>query len=183
MSFFSRLTDIVTCNLAEILANEKDPVGAVQQIIDEMKLGIAGAERSANTAARNVAQLQEEIDEHSQRAAEWKDRAKAALASNDENAAREALIRKSELDDLIAGLTPELKAAESTRKHLNTTLRALEARMNDAARKQAQLISGKGITQEPAAPEEEAPVTADKSRTREIDDELAALRAEIENAQ
>ena len=42
MSYFSRLTDIVTCNLTEILARETDPLAAVGEIIAEMQEGLAG---------------------------------------------------------------------------------------------------------------------------------------------
>ena len=181
MSFFSRLTDIVTCNLAEILANESDPLAAVQQIIDEMNQGIAGAERCVNTASRNVERLEEEIAEHSQRSADFKTKARAELAANNEDAAREALSRKSELDDLVAGLTPELKAAESTREQLNTTLRALQARLADATRKQSQLLSGNmELSDDSSSPEQEGAAPVRTPRTQEIDDQLAALRAELE---
>ena len=45
MSYFSRLTDIVTCNLTELLAREADPAAALEGIIAEMQEGLAGAKR------------------------------------------------------------------------------------------------------------------------------------------
>ena len=46
MSYFSTLTDIVTCNLSEILANEADPEAAIEQIIYEIQEGVSGALRA-----------------------------------------------------------------------------------------------------------------------------------------
>ena len=40
MSYFSRLTDIVTCNLSEILAKESDPATALKRIVAEMEEGL-----------------------------------------------------------------------------------------------------------------------------------------------
>ena len=44
MSYFSRLTDIVTCSLSDILANEADPAMAIGQIIREMEERRVGKE-------------------------------------------------------------------------------------------------------------------------------------------
>ncbi|HUG17554.1 MAG TPA: hypothetical protein VMM56_01155, partial [Planctomycetaceae bacterium] len=58
MSYFSRLTDIVTCNLSEILANEEDPKAAIEQIVYEIQEGVVGAERSLKTARNHVEKLE-----------------------------------------------------------------------------------------------------------------------------
>ena len=180
MSFFSRLTDIVTCNLSEILATEADPQAALQQIIDEMSEGLAGAERSMKTARRNEERLSTELSELDAQVSTWTERAKEALGKNNETAAREALLRKSEVDDLIAGLRMEHSRAQETTVQLQTTVRGLEARMADAKRKQQQVALG-GDFETDAAPKSAAePVLQlDESRTQQIDDELAALKRQM----
>jgi len=180
MSFFSRLTDIVTCNLTEILANEADPEAAVQQIIDEMTEGLAGAERSMKTACGNEQRLGDELKELEGQIATWTDRARQALQDNDESAARDALLRKSEVEDLIAGLKLEFKRASETRIQLQTTVRGLEARMADARRKQQQLLTGDIRSEKsPAATRTPEPIRVDATRTRQIDDELAELKKQL----
>ncbi len=69
MTYFSRLTDIVTCNLSALLDSIADPQDALVRIIAEIEEGLAGAERSMRTAAKNAARLRSEIDEQSQEAA------------------------------------------------------------------------------------------------------------------
>ena len=76
MSYFSRLTDIVTCNLSEILANESDPEAALRQIIYEMEEGRAGANRSVNTAVASQQRLSNELQEHSAQVELWMSKAK-----------------------------------------------------------------------------------------------------------
>ena len=175
MPFFSRLTDIVTCSLSDLLAETADPDAALAEIIAEMELGRAGAARSVATAAGTVDRLNRDVAEQRGEADRWRDEAKRELQAGREAEARTALLRKREAEDVTAGLEQELSAAESLLKHLRTTARALEARLNDAKRKRAALAAGEDLPAEPTPAANPAAATADDG----IEDELAALRAEL----
>jgi len=177
MNYFNRLTEIVTCNLNEILAREADPAAAIRKIITEMEAGLAGARRSVTTAGANEERLTKELSELQQQAEQLTEEAREALRAADESAARVALVRKKEIADVAAGLQQQLKAAHATREHLTTTLRALEARLNEARRRQVELeaspkaavTSRKGVA-----------TLDDDPRTHEIESELEALKRELE---
>ena len=62
MTYFSRLTDIVTCNLTKLLAEADDPAAALQEIIAEMDAGMAGARRSMQTAQGNEDRIRGEVE-------------------------------------------------------------------------------------------------------------------------
>lgn len=182
MSYFSRLTDIVTCSLTKLLAESDNPQEAIGQIISEMEEGLAGANRSVATAAASEERLKQELAEHGQQIAIWQDKAKTELAAGNDERARLALVRKSEVEDLIAGLEQQYSAAMSTRQHLTTMHLALEARLAEALRKQQQLAAG--IEADDAEPPTDGAATLeqgplDASRRRRIDDELAALKREL----
>ena len=177
MPYFSRLTDIVTCSLSDLLAEAGDPAAALAEIIAEMELGRAGAARSVATAAGTVARLTREIEEQSREADRWQAEAKRELAAGREADARTALVRKREAADVIAGLRQELSSAEELHRHLQTTARALEARLNDAKRKRAALAAGEELPADRRPAVAPAAVAADDDG---IEDELAALRAELE---
>ena len=181
MSYFSRLTDIVTCNLTQLLNEAPDPRAAIAEIITEMQEGLAGALRSVNTAAKSEQQLKGEIDELRKSAATWTNKAREQLAAGSESEARQNLMRKREVEDLIAGLEQQHKAAIANKQNLETVQRALEARLSEAVRKR----DGFGIT-----PESSAPATAGRfavppatavidDRQRQIDAELDALKREL----
>jgi phage shock protein A len=172
MAYFSRLTDIVTCNLTKLLEEADDPQAALQEIIHEMESGLAGARRSMTTAETNEARIQAEVDEHAQQIAHWTEQARTEVAAGNEDRARLALVRKREADDLVASLKEELDAARETREHLTRTFRALEARLAEARRRETGTgddDAGESTTAEGTA----APV--DDS----IEDELAALKREL----
>jgi phage shock protein A len=184
MSYFSRLTDIVTCNLSELLAEAENPTAALEQIIDEMRAGVEAAQRSVSNAAATEQRIRAEIEELSRQLTYWGDVARQELKVGREDKARLALMRKQEVDDLVAGVTQQRDSAESTRKHLETTLRALEARLADAIRRRSSLLGNEAAV-EPTAPaflSSHVPSRAwrDETRERQIEDELAAMKRELD---
>ena len=178
MPYFSRLTDIVTCNLTEILDSAADPLVTVQELINEMQEGLTGAQRSVNTATRNAERFMAEINEHREQVSDWTDKARDALQVSDEETARDALVRKREVEDLISGLEQQHQAALATREHLSTTKRALEARLADALRRQQQIQAGETPTEPEPAGTVDTP-SSEPSRHGDIDAELAALKKEL----
>ncbi len=180
-SYFSRLTDIVTCNLTEILGSSDNPGAAIADVISEMEEGLAGCERCVNRADRAATELQGELSEYLGQIDSWMTKAKAALTEGNDEAAREALLRKKEVEDLLAGLEREHKAAVATHDSLKTTLRALEARISEARRRQKAIDAG---TDEADAPTGDLEITdiessIGASRSQMIEDELAELRKQM----
>jgi len=181
MSYFSRLTDIVTCNLTQLLNSATDPRVAIAEIVTEMEEGLAGALRSVNTATNSEQRLKREIDEHRQSVVSWTSKAREQLAAGSELDARQSLMRKREVEDLIAGLEQQHKAAITTKQHLATMQRALEARLSEALRKREELgfvvppvaEAATGRFQIPAA------TAAPDDRQNQIDAELEALKREL----
>ena len=191
MTYFSRLTEIVTCNLNSLLAESEDQALAIREIIQEMEEGVGGARRSCQTAASNELRLTTEMDAHRTQIAFWTAKAREELGKQNEELAREALLRKREIEDLVAALQQQQAAASATREQLQTTLRALEARLADARRKELELAAVVPLTDTkmldaqttamgsgPRRVELDLPV--DKQRAAQIEDDLEALRREMQ---
>lgn len=178
MSYFSRLTDIVTCNLSALLAEAVDPAAALREIIAEMREGLAGAQRSVATATASETRLAGEIDGHHQQAAQWDAKARSELTVGRDSEARICLLRKREVHDLIAGLEQQHRAAKATKDHLSTMQRALEARLAEALRRQ------EAAGHEPDLPVSSAPnftppgIAADDPQ-RQVDVELESLKRQM----
>jgi phage shock protein A len=187
MSFFSRLSDIVTCRIEELLAKSQNPSEAIARIVAEMEEGLAGAQRSLKAAQASEQRLEGELSECRSRASQWSTAARDELAAGKESEARAALFRKRETEDLLAGLEHQLAAAASTREHMATMLRAIEARLADARRRQLELKHPAGspaataaiTTALPATKSRGSAAAAEDPRAREIEEELQALRREL----
>lgn len=177
MSYFSRLTDIVTCNLSALLAAAEDPQAALREIILEMREGLAGAKRSVAAAQGSEERLAAEIEEHRQQAERWEAKARQELLAGNEGEARTCLLRKREVQDLIAGLEQQHRAARATREHLATMYRALEARLSEALRRQEEA----GVAPEApvAGPDFTPPASAVDETQRQVDDELEGMKRQL----
>jgi phage shock protein A len=173
MPYFSRLTEIVTCNLTALLDGAENRQATLEEIIKEIQDGVTGAKRSARTAENNVTRIECEISEQLIQSGEWMTKARDFLEKDREDLARNALSRKKEVENLIAGLEQQLNAAVSTRDHLKTTLHALEARLADAQRRRTSAPAG-----EAQLPYREETILI-ASHTESIEAELAALRREV----
>jgi phage shock protein A len=184
MSFFSRLTDIVTCNLTELLADADDPRITLEEIIEEMRQGVASAQRTVKAAMQQEENLRVEVEEQKGQAEYWAQHARGELQQGDEEQARQSLRRKREVLDLVAGLEREHESARRTAEERVTTLHALEARLADAIRRRAALGGDSGGAAAAAVAESNAnrveePLSLNEERDDAIEAELAALRREI----
>jgi len=180
MAYFSRLTDIVTCNLTSLLERNNNCSRFLEGIIQEMNDGVAGAQRCVATAVANVTRLETDLQEQRKAVCDWLARAQESLKTSDESQARLALERKYEVEDLIAGLEQQLQAAIGTRDHLSTMLNALEARLADAVRRLEILKSDQSSPAVPATAS--AVVTRIKiceARQTKVNLELEQLRQQL----
>ena len=168
MPYFSRLTDIVTCNLSAILQEADDPAAVLDEILREMDQGLVASQRSVRTATDNLRKINDDIDRQRAEVEHWSAEAKQRLQAGDEAAARSALLRKNEAASLIGGLDQSRVAAEATLQQLTTTYHAIHARLSDARRRQAELTG-----------DQIAAVDPPSDLAGDIDAELEALRAEL----
>ncbi|MEM1062913.1 MAG: hypothetical protein AAF532_16300 [Planctomycetota bacterium] len=177
MPYFTRLTDIVTCDVATLF-REKG-AAAAEAIVAEIELGLQSARRSVETAEANLRRIDEQITQLRTDAEQFREEAKAAVASGDDQAGRLALLRKRQSDDILAGLEQERTGAVETRDYLRTTTRALEARLADARRQAADLVAGETPTATDIPTDAFTPYEEPPTIDAVIEDELAALKREL----
>ena len=191
MPFFSRLTDIVACNLTVLLDDSADKQATLREIVDEMQTGLAGANRSVETARRQEAELQSELATYEREHEDLLAQVKTQLAAGDEAAARQTLRRKKELADLVAGLRQQTESAAQIRAQLETTRKALSARLTEAMRRLEDLggesVPGYGDGFSDAGLRSVVPPEVaghadelERESADEIEAELAALKKELE---
>lgn len=183
MSYFNRLTEIIACNLTELLSHQEDPVSALPRIIAEMEEGLQGAVRSVGAATASAERVDKEIRDHRRQISELVAQARTELTAGREEDARNLLVWKRQVEDVVAGLQQQWQAAVNTRDHLTTTLRAVESRLSEARRRLAELTSGVPASSEPAravsAPPLAAVASVADARAREVDLELEQLKREL----
>jgi phage shock protein A len=141
MGIFARISDIISANLNGLLDKAENPELMIAQVIREMEKGLANAKHYAAGAIAAERRIGRELDQNRTQAALWKTRACQALAAGREDMARRALLRKREHDHLVHCLEAQHAAALATSDKLRASLRALEARLAEARRKQRALLA------------------------------------------
>jgi phage shock protein A len=184
MTYFSRLSDIISCRLEDLLASSPEPGIAIGRIVIEIEEGLAGARRSTAAAEAEEQRLRLELAERQAQIGFWAAKAREELAAGNEASARSALFRKQETADLVAALELQVAAAVSTREHLTTTARAIEARLAEAVRRQQELgatDSQRPLKRSSSHRRASAPGAAnpDMAKVRQVEAEFEALKREL----
>lgn len=177
MTFFSRLTDIITTNLTALLQEAANPTAALKQMISELEAAVKSARNSASQALSKAQGLKAELDQYQKQMQFWNQKARDAVELNRDDLARRALSRRRELVDLSGALEQQYASAQRMVENLKTTLRAVEARLSEAIRMQHALSHGQSDV---AEAEDLAPPTSESGFRRR---KVANLEHEIEAAE
>jgi phage shock protein A len=141
MGIFARLSDLITANINALLDQVEDPERMLAQALREMEQALALARRHAAAAIAAERRLARELTQNRARAAHWKEQAQTALAGGREDLARQALACMVEHADLARALEGQHATALETSAEVRGALRALEARLADARRRQRALVA------------------------------------------
>jgi phage shock protein A len=141
MGFFARLSNLISANLNAMLDAAEDPATMLAQVIREMESSLATARRHGAKAIAAERRLERELEQNRADAASWQTQAALAIRNGREDLARLALARKIEHDDLVNALAPQLAAAQRTSAQVKTALRAIDARLAEARRKERILLA------------------------------------------
>src|SRR5262249_34699519 len=141
MGVFSRVSDLIAANLNALLDRAEDPEKMLTQLIRDMEQGLVSARQRGARAIAAERRLERELEQNRQQGQYWKEQARRLLADGRESLARRALARKIEHDDLVRALGPQQTAARQSSIEIKTALRALEARLAEARRKQRFLLA------------------------------------------
>lgn len=181
MPHFSRLTDIITCSLKEILSQATDPEATLREILAEMQEGLQACARNLRTSLNAEQRLEQEITNCEIQSAEWKAKARQALLNTEEDTARNALQRSIEFEDLINGLRPELEAATSNTRNMSRIRKALDARYAEALRTLHEL-TGSALPNHPLTDGSTHPLpTSSTPAPDSLELQLEALRNALHN--
>ena len=93
MTYYSRLSDIVSYRIEDLVAESPDRRGAISRIIAEIRDGLTGAQRSVAGAQKSVERLLGELSERQGQSELLNTEARQQLLSGNESAARQKIGR------------------------------------------------------------------------------------------
>lgn len=141
MSIFTRVADIITANVNDLLDRAEDPEKMVKMLVAEMEERIEETREGVARAMAGEKLLEANLQKNRQASAEWQAKAESALARGDEGVARQCLQRKKEYDAIAHSLQPQWESARRTSDTLRSDFRRLEEKLDETRRRRDVLIA------------------------------------------
>lgn len=143
MGIFKRLSDIIKANINDLLNRAEDPEKMLNQMLIEMREQLADAKRQVAVAIADEKKLRRQLDQQTQDAQLWEQRAMAALQAGKEDLAKQAIARRNESQSTAQQYQEQWQKQAEAVETLKTALRGLNSKIEEAKRKKDILIARK----------------------------------------
>ena len=141
MGIFSRLRRLIQSNINDMISRAENPEKMLNQLIADMNKQLIESKRSVAAAIADEKKLERQIKESRTKAEEWDKRARLALKAGDDTLAKEALVRKQELEGYLVEYEKQLAQQHESVEKLKSGLRSLQQKLEEAQRKKNLLIA------------------------------------------
>jgi phage shock protein A len=141
MAILDRIAMVIRSNLNALINQAEDPEKMLDQILIDMRQQLAEAKREVAVAIADEKRLAAQVEAGLEQVREWDSRAVLAVTKGEDDLAREALRRKAEQEQLVAGYKNQWEAQKTSTDSLKHALRALSEKIDEAARKKNLLVA------------------------------------------
>lgn len=141
MGFFKRMSDIFRSNVNDALDKAENPEKMIKLMVVDMKESITKSTAALAQAMAHTKQMERKMNFHKQKAAEWTEKAKAALGAGKEDLARQALSKKSVEDANTQQYESMFNQSSATTEKLKQQLEQLKQKYDEAKAKESMLIA------------------------------------------
>ena len=143
MGLFTKVSDIISANLNDMIERFENPERILRQAVREMEAAISKAMDGAAKVIASEKLLAKQLAEQDSRMQLWHNRAVSAVAEGDDDNARTALTRKKEHEKLVEALTEHQAEVAASSQSLRRQIDAMRAKLNEARRKLVVLTARK----------------------------------------
>lgn len=140
MGIFSRVRDIISSNINAMLDKAEDPEKLVKLMIQEMEDTLVEIKASCAGAMAEKKKIERALDEASNRADQWNEKAELAVEKGREDLAREALLEKRRYRDRALALEEETGQCDELVEQYQADIMQLEEKLASAREKQRMLV-------------------------------------------
>lgn len=143
MGILSRLAQLIKSNLNDMISRSEDPEKMLDQLMLDMNQQLMEAKTQVAASIAEEKGLQRQTEEHRKQAAEWERKAALAVRAGNDELAKEALLRKRELDSSAEQLQQQWLKQKQGVDQLRLALQALSRKIEEAKRKKVVLVARK----------------------------------------
>jgi phage shock protein A len=119
----------------------ENPEKMLEQVIDDMNKQLIESKKSVASAIADEKKLERQINQTRSQAQEWERRAETAVRAGEDELAKEALLRKQELERYAEEYEKQREQQHESVEKLKVALRALQQKLEEAQRKRNLLVA------------------------------------------
>lgn len=140
MGIFTRVRDIISANINSMLDKAEDPEKLVKLMIREMEDTLVEIKASCAGAMAAKKKIQRELEQATENANAWEQKAELAIEKGREDLAREALVEKKRHAERADTLDGELEQCGGIVAQYQGDIAQLEEKVSAAREKQRMLL-------------------------------------------
>ncbi len=141
MGIFSRLKNVVSSNINDLINKAENPEKMLNQLIIDMNEQLIESKKAVAMAIADEKKLEREMLNQQAQSQEWERKAMLAVKAGQDDLAKEALLRKQEYDKNYVEYKKQWEAQKSSVEQLKQSLRELQNKIEEAQRKKNLLIA------------------------------------------
>ena len=141
MSIFDRIARLFRANVNDLIASAEQPEKMLNQIIIDMRSQLVKAKQQVAAAIADEKRLEDQTRQELKEAEDWERRAMLAVQQNQDDLAKQALIRRSEHISRGDQLNVTWQAHKQETDRLKDSLRTLNDNIEEANRKKNLLLA------------------------------------------
>ncbi len=141
MGIFDRFKTVVSSNINDMISKAENPEKMLNQLLIDMNQQMVESKKSVAMAIADEKKIERELIEQKRQVEEWERKAVIAVKAGRDDLAKEALLRKQEAENYYLQLKPQWESQKAAVEKLKETLRMLQNKIDEAARKKNILIA------------------------------------------
>lgn len=141
MGILDRMSRLVRANINDLIDNAEDPEKMIDQILRDMQSNILTARSQVASMIAQEKELEADLSETRQLAAEWGEKAKRAVGAGKDDLAREALRRKHDNEENTQVYQQQYETQKQTVEKLKSQLQLLESKYQQTQSQRDSLIA------------------------------------------
>lgn len=141
MNLFDRFSRVAKSNLNNILQNLEDPEKIMTQAVEDMQGDLVKIRQSYAEVTATQRRFLKQKEQAEAVAEDWYSRAQLALKAGKEDLAREALSRRQQQMDEVAGLQSQIDNQAANIDKLYEGMQMLESKILEAKSKKEQMVA------------------------------------------
>ncbi|KPJ59735.1 MAG: hypothetical protein AMS15_06745 [Planctomycetes bacterium DG_23] len=183
MKVFSRVSDIISANINDLLDRAENPEKMARQMVRELEEALIAVRREVVLAIAAERRLTRRLEQEGVLAKDWQARAEEAVKKGQDDLARRALAKKREHTFLTKGLGSQAELARAHTRRLKEHLNLFQEKVTQAKRRRDLLIARHRATRaekKMRKPLLDLPPTGEVGGLARMEEKVEAAEAEVE---